>query len=60
MPYIAVDPVTYQRLERYAQAANISVDLAFIEAANEFMDLTGDLLLDMMKAKPAPLRSMTN
>lgn len=57
MPYIVVDQFTYQRLQRYAEVANISVDLAFIEAANEYMDLTGDLLLDM---ELKPVRFMAN
>jgi hypothetical protein len=46
MPLTVVDPTTYKRITKYSEAANISVDLAIVEAINEWMDMTGDLLME--------------
>lgn len=45
MPLVMLDEKTFKRLERFASIANISVDLATVDAVNEFMDQTGDLLM---------------
>lgn len=45
MPLVMLDEKTFKRLERFASIANISVDLATVDAVNEFMDRTGDLLM---------------
>lgn len=46
MPLIVVDSTTYKRIQEFASSANISIDLAIIEAINEWMDTTGDLLIE--------------
>lgn len=51
MPLTILDPKTFKRINDYAEAANVSIDLAIVEAVNEFMDTTGDLLLAEMKPK---------
>lgn len=45
MPLVMLDEKTFKRLERFASIANISIDLATVDAVNEFMDRTGDLLM---------------
>jgi hypothetical protein len=45
MPLVMLDEKTFKRIEKFACKANISIDLATVDAVNEFMDMTGDLLL---------------
>lgn len=49
MPLVVIDVRTFKRIERYADASNISVDLAIIEAVNEWFDTTGKLLLEPLE-----------
>lgn len=45
MPLVMLDEKTFKRIERFASMANISIDLAAVDAVNEFMNQTGDLLM---------------
>jgi hypothetical protein len=36
----------YRRIKKYARAANITIDQAVNDAVREWMDMTGDLLLE--------------
>jgi hypothetical protein len=44
-PLSIIDSRTYKRISKYAEMANISIDRAIVEAVNEWMDITGDLLV---------------
>ena len=45
MPWVKLDKATYRRLEYFAKRSFIEIDRAAIEAINEWMDMTGDLII---------------
>jgi hypothetical protein len=58
MPQITIVPAAYRRISEYANFAGISAEKAVKEAVNEWMDTTGDLLIeyDSIKREQLPHR----
>lgn len=58
MPSINVSHVTYQRLAELANVTGKSVSAVTIEAINDWMDITGEVILKRRK-KTAPVKNRT-
>lgn len=55
MPLVSLDTVTLERITKLAARFNITIELALKKAVNEYMDMTGDFLVES-EPMPPPLR----
>jgi hypothetical protein len=53
MPYFFVEPQTYRRIDQFARISGINVVAAIQGALNEWMDTTGDLVVEFATQQPS-------
>lgn len=51
MPFICLNDKSYKRIERYAETAGISIELAASRAIDEWMNTTGDDVVYILKQR---------
>jgi hypothetical protein len=60
VPYTLLDYQTHCRIEKYAEAAGTTVRAAIKDALNEWMDVIGDPILQLIDERTTEAHNATN